>query len=353
MSKNARERKLEGKRPCDGSVRKQLVRPGLNPRSLEIFLAVARAGSMSAAAEELNLTQPAVSQAIATLEDAIEVELFDRSVRPPALTLRGAALLSHAAEVVRSLGGFEHALRLGQSAPLPLLRIGMLNSFAAALGPFVIDRSRDLATEWQVRSGFDATRIQALLERRSDLLITADEAPVPPGVEVIPLLSEPFLIIVPASYGGSTDPLKPLTEDLDLVWFGRDQHMRSRLDRCLLNMEIVPQRKYHLDTSEAVIQMVAAGLGWTILPSLTVFRAMSNGVSVRAAPFPGEAVMRTVMIVARRGEGSHVARTIRDAAVEALRSIFMPEVTRLLPAFADSIRLHPACETWSGNHFDR
>src|SRR6201999_2572677 len=97
-------------------------------------------GSMSAAAQHLGLTQPAVSQAIGHMERTLDVLLFDRSKRPPILTLQGAALLEPASAVVNGLERFDNALRWSANEQLPLLRIGMLNSFAETIGPAVLAR---------------------------------------------------------------------------------------------------------------------------------------------------------------------------------------------------------------------
>jgi len=51
----------------------------------------------------------------------------------------------------------------------------------------VLDRLRDVAHEWTVASGFQATTFQALLERRVDAIITSDERPIPEGIEAVTL----------------------------------------------------------------------------------------------------------------------------------------------------------------------
>ncbi|MGA7432488.1 MAG: LysR family transcriptional regulator, partial [Xanthobacteraceae bacterium] len=56
---------------------------GLTIRALEVFAVVAKTGTMVAAAKQLKLTQPAISQMIAGLEQSLGIQLFDRSVRPP------------------------------------------------------------------------------------------------------------------------------------------------------------------------------------------------------------------------------------------------------------------------------
>src|SRR5262245_48173656 len=105
-------------------------------RLLETFVAVAQSGSMSAAAKQLGLSQPAVSQAIEALERSTGAQLFDRTVRPPELTLQAKSLLPYAVEVTQSIRRLESAMAFDQKGQLPSLRIGMLNSFAATLGPF-------------------------------------------------------------------------------------------------------------------------------------------------------------------------------------------------------------------------
>jgi DNA-binding transcriptional LysR family regulator len=210
-----------------------VVGSGLTARSLEIFVTVARFGSMSAAASHLGLSQPAVSQAVVQMETALNLQLFDRSKRPPLLTLQGAALLEPARMVISGIGRFENALRWGATTQLPLLRIGMLNSFAETIGPLVLARLRSVAAQLTVDSGFTATRARAVADRELDFVITTDESPPLPGTEVAPLLTEPFLIVVPDSYTGDPQALKSLSETLDLIRFGRDPFMVSRFDQTL------------------------------------------------------------------------------------------------------------------------
>jgi DNA-binding transcriptional LysR family regulator len=313
---------------------------GLSVRSLEAFVTVANSGSMSAAAEQLGLTQPAVSQAISAMEASLGLKLFDRSTRPPALTFQAAALLRPAQAVIESLEALESALRLGQLAQLPSLRIGMLNSFAATMGPFMLDRLRHIATELTIESGFNATRTQAVVEREFDFVVTADESPLPPEVTVMPILTEPFLIVVPASYKGDMQQLKRLSVDLDFIRFGRDPFMISRLNQTLQSWGVPPQRRYHLDTSEAVLQMVEAGAGWTILPPLALYQALGRNKAIRVALYPETSMRRTIMVVFRRGEGLHVAEQIRAAALEALREHFLPNVATTMPGISKHVTLH-------------
>jgi DNA-binding transcriptional LysR family regulator len=316
------------------------VGTGLTTRSLEVFVSVARAGTMSAAAEQLGMTQPAVSQLVGQMETALDVQLFDRSKRPLVLTLHGAALLEPARAIVSGIERFEQALQWDRGGQMPLLRIGMLNSFAETIGPSVFTELRRGAAQLTIGSGFSATRMRAVADRELDFVITSDESPLLPGVTMAPILTEPFLIVAPESYKGDLRSIKTLSETLDLIRFGRDPFMHSRFDQTLRAWGISPTHHYHLDTHAAVLEMVASGMGWTILPPLAVYRAVTRGERFRVAPYPETSMKRVMMIIAREGEGAQIVRTIHAAATEALNSKVLPVLRQHLPKIAAMMKLH-------------
>jgi DNA-binding transcriptional LysR family regulator len=297
---------------------------------------------MVAAARQLKLTQPAISQIIGGLEMNLGVQLFDRSVRPPALTLQGTTVIKHARAITDAAQQLQSAIRFGAGAPLPNLRIGMLNSFATTIGPYVIKRLQDVAGEWSIDSGFHATRYRTVAEREFDFAITADESPVPAEVRAMPILTEPFLIIAPASYRAKAVSLKKLSGDLPLVRFGRDPNLHSRIDRILEKNGVTPPHRYHLDTTEAVIAMIAVGSGWTILPPLACFKSLTRGDQIRAWPFPDKAFLRTINVASLKNEGEEIARQIRNAAIDALNENFVPNIRSLMPECARLISLRSA-----------
>jgi DNA-binding transcriptional LysR family regulator len=316
------------------------VGTGLTTRSLEVFVAVARAGTMSAAAEQLGMTQPAVSQLISQMETALNIQLFDRSKRPLILTLHGAALVEPARAIVSGIERFGQALQWGLGGQMPLLRIGMLNSFAETIGPSVLTELRRSAAQLTIDSGFSATRMRAVADRELDFVITSDESPLLPGVTMAPILTEPFLIVAPESYEGDPRAIKPLSEKLDLIRFGRDPFMHSRFDQTLKAWGISPTHHYHLDTHAAVLEMVAAGMGWTILPPLAVYRAITRGDRFRVAPYPEQSMKRVMMVIAREGEGTQIVGVIHAAATEALNNKVLPVLRQHLPEIAAMTLLH-------------
>jgi DNA-binding transcriptional LysR family regulator len=295
---------------------------------------------MSAAAQQLGMTQPAVSQAIGAMEAALNRQLFDRSRRPLLLTMDGAALAEPARALVSGLGQFRQALRWGKDGTLPLLRIGMLNSFAETIGPTVFARLRSVTTQMTIDSGFSATRIRSVADRLLDFAITSDESPLLPGLTATPILTEPFLVVAPKDYPGDPNDIHALDQSLDLIRFGRDPFMNARFDQSLQAHGASPTRRYHLDTHAAVLEMVASGVGWTILPPLALFRTISMGGRFRVAPYPESSMRRVMMLIAREGEGAAIAAHILTAATDALQRIVLPGFRDHLPQVAAMVHLH-------------
>lgn len=118
----------------------------------------AQSGSMSAAARALNLSQSAVSQQVKHLEDSIGATLFDRTLRPQKLTPAGDALNLRAAELFAGAQEALGAVRKLSGAPLPSLRLAMLNSLAGILVPRLIFALRE-RTGWKRASALAATKL--------------------------------------------------------------------------------------------------------------------------------------------------------------------------------------------------
>jgi DNA-binding transcriptional LysR family regulator len=314
-------------------------------RALEVFVAVAKTGTMVAAARQFRLTQPAISQTIAGLEQVLGIQLFDRSVRPPALTLQGTALIEHAAAITDAVKQFQSTVRLGATAPVPLLRIGMLNSFATTMGPYVLKRLRHVAAELSIDSGFQATRFRTVVDRDFDFVITADESPVPVEIKAMPILTEPFLLVVPSRYDAKQPSLQDVSEKFDLVRFGRDPNLHSRFDRVLDRHGVMAQHRYHLDTVEAVLAMVAIGSSWTILTPLAICKSVARGDPIRVLPFPGKPLHRTINVVSLRNEGLFIAKQIHSASIEALNDHFLPQLRASMPECVGLTSLHGAAAT--------
>ncbi len=105
-----------------------------------IFYATALAGNISKAANELFISQPAISQSIKKLEQSLDTALFVRSSRGVQLTEEGELLFSHVKSAFRTLEAGEHQLRLRRELGMGHLRIGVSSTLCKyVLLPYLTD----------------------------------------------------------------------------------------------------------------------------------------------------------------------------------------------------------------------
>lgn len=133
--------------------------------SLKAFVAVAREGTVSKAAQTLHLTQPAVSLQLKAMQDRLKLQLFARSGRGLALTRDGAALLPQAEKVLQALSDFGQSASSMQASVRGLLRIGtILDPEFTRLGAFLkelVESAPQIETELsQHMSGDVLARLQ-------------------------------------------------------------------------------------------------------------------------------------------------------------------------------------------------
>lgn len=164
-------------------------------RHLNIFVAVADFGSMSAAASHLYLSQPTVSQAIRELEKHYNGLLFERLGKKLYLTERGELLLSRARELVHQFEETEELmLNQGQS---PNLKLGSTITVGTCLTPFLIPELQKNSPETRVSSYVNNTRDieQKLLRSELDAGIVEGEI-LSSDLTVIPIVDDCLVLAV-------------------------------------------------------------------------------------------------------------------------------------------------------------
>ena len=312
---------------------------GITLRAFEIFVGVAERGSMTAAGDQLGVSQSAVSQAIRALEVALGQTLFDRSLRPPVLTLAGRAVLQHASSIVRHARSLERVGHGSDGHVQPLLRMGMANTFAVTVAPLLLEQVRHLARSWTISSGAGETRVDGLLDRRMDVVVTFDDAPPRPDLMYLPIMSEPYCIAVPNAFRGKIASWQDVTGALDMLCYGRHLHLSAQVDAYLARERVAPPTHFRLDTIGAVIAMVAAGVGWSLVTPLSVLSSASLADRLRLAPLPGTPLRRSLVVAGRPEDGDTILTVVQTAAIRVLQSHCLPELRRLLPDVAGTVTL--------------
>lgn len=303
-------------------------------RGLRIFLAVCATGSMTVAARRLGLTQSAVSQAVRQLEELLGSILVDRSQRPLALSATGLVLRHHAERLVEDADALTNAVRGASSAKLPELRLGVVDSFASTAGPGLMKALlHDTATRLSFRSGLAHDQSEGLLSRSLDIIITTDALEDLDGLDRFPILSEPFVLLIPAPYPAAQShaDLKRLAAAHPLIRFSARSQMGAQIERHLRRLNIKASRLLEVDATDSLIAMVEGGLGWAVATPLCLMQVRGRFDGVRVLPFPGTGFARQLYVIAQSGAYGDLPERVAAAACEVLRRECQPEIRRMLP----------------------
>ena len=263
--------------------------PMIDPQGLVMFLAVAETGSMTLAARRLGLTQSAVSQAMARLESSLGMALLNRACRPLGVTPAGTALLEGGQEYLAAGNRLSDTVRRAAETEAPAMRLGLVDSFAATVGPALIRQLRRHAERISVWSGITPNLMSDLAERRLDMIISTETRALS-GMRCRPIVTEPFVLIVPAQLaGGAAKPrLSDLANNHPLVRYSIRSHIGVQAEAILTARGIDAPRSLEFDGSDAVLPMVAAGLGWAITTPLCLVHGRGFAKHLAILPLDGE-----------------------------------------------------------------
>jgi len=242
----------------------------LDLNQLEAFVRIAHRGSFSIAAEELALTQPAVSKRVAALEAGLGTPLFDRIGRSIQLTEAGRILLPRAEQIlagiddsrraVRNLAGqVEGPLKVGTSHHIGLHRLPpVLRTF--------VGRHPDVELDLRF---LDSEVILAEVEHGQTELGLATLPPAAPStVECRPIWTDQLVVVVAAGHAlsGATDvKLRHLVLERAILP-GEGTYTRRIIERALQPLGISLRVTLATNYLETIKMMVSVGLGWSVLP---------------------------------------------------------------------------------------
>lgn len=294
----------------------------LDLRALEIFLAVCETGSMSAAANRLKLTQPAVSQAVAELERKTGAELFDRNVRPLAVTVAGGVLRQRASVLIAEAREIPALLRDTKHGKVPSLRVGLVDSLSRLLSVPLATHLRSKANEVAILSGLTATHASDLLTRRLDIFLGVDDLQDVNGLERWEITTEPYLLLLPSGLKRPDTPakLKALAAEHPFIRFSARSQTGLQIDRHLRRLNIDAPRGLEFDSPHAVAASVALGEGFAIMTPLCIAEAKLTKSKCVSAPLPGPAFSRTLTLVARHRELGSIPKDLCAVAKDVLRA---------------------------------
>jgi molybdate transport repressor ModE-like protein len=260
----------------------------LDLRRLLVLRAVARHGSLSAAARQLGYTQPAVTHHIRRLEREVGTPLVARAGRGVRLTEAGQALASHVDAVSARLAAAEEEVAAIAGLRAGRVRLASFPSSSATLVPAALARlraSHPLVGVSLVEAE-PPTSLSLLRRGDCDLALTFEY----PGVASdegedyarAPLLADQLLAVLPAGHPLAGPPgalrLDQLSEE---TWIAGCERCRDHLLRACAAAGFTPRIAFATDDYVAVQRLVAVGLGVALLPELILGTVRLPGVLAR------------------------------------------------------------------------
>ncbi len=263
---------------------------------LRTLVAIADHKGFAETADRLFITPAAVSQQMRTLEDELQVALFDRTRRPPRLNAHGVHIAERARDVLREFDALADEARAVDEIA-GILTLGCISGFSSDLIPLALGNLRDRYPRLQVRitEGQSATLIHQVHRRELDAAIVTEPLTPEPELEILPITTEPLMVVAPMGAAVSTWD-EALTQ-LPFLRVNRLSGLGSLVDETLRKTGLVVNDAMELDSTDVVLSMVRAGLGSGVVPSGRLRETDAKGISV--FPFGNPAISRRVVLMER------------------------------------------------------
>ena len=309
---------------------------------LKYIVAVAREKHFGKAAEACFVSQPTLSVAVKKLEEELEVKLFERSANEVSVTALGEEIVRQAQSLLEQASSIKEIAKRGKDPLAGPLKLGVIYT----IGPYLLpDLVRQMIRKTpqmplMLQENFTVKLLEMLRTGEIDCAILAEPFP-DTGLAIAPLYDEPFFAAVPVSHALaklskiSSEVLKQET----MLLLGTGHCFRDHV------LEVCPEfarfssntggisKSFEGSSLETIKHMVAAGMGVTLVPRLSIPKEAfapqprrSEAPFIKYLPFSKDPPSRRVVLVWRRS-------FTRYESIAALRNAIyaceLPGVTRL------------------------
>lgn len=275
----------------------------MDVRQLRYFLSVARWGSFSRAAVELNIAQPALSHHVANLEAELGVKLFERSTKGVTATECGETLMRHAETILRQVTKAALDVKVTSAQPSGTVSIGLPTSISIGLTVPLLHEveARYPAITLKIIENHSGYLSEWVLAGRLEMAVLFDIDPASP-FDLKPLMEEQlYFVAAPGSFIDGRESIE-LGEigGTPLILTGASHGLRHAINRHTDGAALDINVKTEIDSLVAIKQLVASGYGNSILPWCAIQRECAAGV-LHAARIEKPKIERKVYLAAARG----------------------------------------------------
>ena len=291
---------------------------------LRYIVAVARERHFGRAAEACFVSQPTLSVAIKKLEDELNVQIFERSGSELAITSLGQSIIHQAQKVLDEAQVIKHLAQHGQDPLSGPVRLGTIYTIAPYLLPKLIARSREALPQMPLylQENFTVKLLELLKQGDIDAAILADPFPQS-GLEVLPLYDEGFMVAIPQGHPWETlsmiqhDELKSQTTLL----LGQGHCFRDQVLDICPDMQKTQNdselSSFEGSSLETIRQMVAGGIGISIMPMTSIPEEGQSSGLIRYIRFADPIPKRRVVLAWRK---SYARTKAMHALAEAIKT---------------------------------
>lgn len=238
----------------------------INMEYYRVFYYVCKAGNITLAAEALCISQPAVSQAVRQLENALDCRLFFRTSKGVKLTREGTMLLSYVKKGIESINEGENMIRRAKELDTGEIRIGASDmTLQFYLLPYLEQfHERYPKIKVIVSNGPTPETINYLYEGRIDFGVVSTPFDIKPGVKCVPVRKIENIFIAGKKFKSELYKKKLQYESLihyPCIFLEKDTSTRRFMDQFLAEKNIRLEPEFELATSDMIVQFAKRNLG--------------------------------------------------------------------------------------------
>lgn len=250
---------------------------------LRILDAVARTGSVTAAAKELNYSQPSVSHHLARLERETGAQLLQKVGRGVRLTPAGRLLADRAAEILGRVDAAAAELSTHVGLSAGRVRMAGYTSVLSTLAPSAAEilRLEHPGLELSVTDTHPPEALQLLRAGDVDLILIFrydDSPPEDEDIRLVHLLDDPTYLLT--TNGGPAE----LADHRESTWIAGCERCRAHLIEDCARAGFTPRIAYTTDDMVLMQALVAAGMGVTTIPGLALRSHQAPGITATELP---------------------------------------------------------------------
>ena len=268
-------------------------------RQLEVFCAVAEQLSFTRASQTLFISQSTVSQHVRELEELLAVRLFDRTRRTVALSSAGVKLLAHGRRIFQMLEEAESATRAESDPFSGKVSFGCASTtLLYQLPPILAGYARQYP---QVELNIVSGSVQEIAAQLGDKSLDLALVVLPlssPGMKRTILQEEPFVAVLPARHALSRAKMlhaQDLAQER-FILHRAGQNTRRLIEQFFVRSQVRIDVAFELSDTEVIKEMVAHGLGVSILPAST-FPPGRQRPDLRTIPVGGKDLHRKLALI--------------------------------------------------------